>query len=128
MHSDETRQLKRAIIILIVVSAVRWGWSQRGRDADASAPSVLPELLTETRSATEEGTRRSRPLDANEKIDPNRASDIDLDRLPGVGPSTARAIVAARDSGAVFRRPEDLLDVRRPRGDRRPQRLPLRST
>jgi competence ComEA-like helix-hairpin-helix protein len=112
MHSEETRQLKRAIVILLVVSGARWGWAHRGDSGDTSAATVLPELVTETREATEEGARRRAPLGADEKVDPNRASEIDLDRLPGVGPATARAIVAARDSGTVFRVPEDLLSVR----------------
>jgi competence ComEA-like helix-hairpin-helix protein len=112
MHADETRSLKRAALILLALSAVRWGWSARAPEPDAVGDSVLPELLEGTVAATEEGARRRAPLADDEKIDPNRADEVDLDRLPGVGPSTARAIVAARDSGAVFRRPEDLLDVR----------------
>lgn len=112
MHSDETRALKRAGLILLAVSALRWGWSA---SADAPPPvegSVLPELLEGTREAAAEGARRGEPLAEGERLDPNRASDVDLDRLPGVGPSTARAIVAAREGGLVFRRPEDLLEVR----------------
>lgn len=113
MHAEETRALKRATLILIAVSAARWGWSLRMPSADAAAPvSALPELIEGTADATGEGARRQAPLTGSERLDPNRASDIDLDRLPGVGPSTASAILAARDSGAVFRRPEDLLDVR----------------
>ena len=113
MHADETRALKRAVLILFLVSAARWGWSQRGPSiSDAADASVLPELLEGTREAAEEGARRSEPLAEGEAIDPNRASDVELDRLPGVGPATARAIVAAREEGRVFRRAEDLLEVR----------------
>ncbi len=112
MHSDETRAVKRAVLILFLVSAARWGWSQRGVPAGTDQATVLPELLEGTREAAQEGARRSEPLGDGEKIDPNRASDVELDRLPGVGPSTARAIVTAREEGRVFRRPEDLLEVR----------------
>jgi competence ComEA-like helix-hairpin-helix protein len=113
MHTDETRALKRAVLILFVVSAARWGWSQRGASiSDAVDASILPELVEGTREAAQEGARRNEPLGEGETIDPNRASDVELDRLPGVGPATARAIVAARDEGSVFRRPEDLLEVR----------------
>lgn len=112
MHSDETRALRRAALILLAVSAARWGWSRRAPAQENSGATVLPELVAGTREATAEGARRREPLGTEERLDPNRASDADLDRLPGVGPSTARAIVAARDSGAVFRRAEDLLEVR----------------
>ncbi len=112
MHSDETRAVKRAVLILFLVSAARWGWSQRGVPAGTDQATVLPELLEGTREAAQEGARRSEPLGEGETIDPNRASDVELDRLPGVGPSTARAIVTAREEGRVFRRPEDLLEVR----------------
>ncbi|MGE0157827.1 MAG: ComEA family DNA-binding protein [Gemmatimonadales bacterium] len=104
--------MKRAVLILFLVSAARWGWSQRGGAPPGAGASVLPELLDGTREAAEEGARRRAPLSEGEKIDPNRASEVELDRLPGVGPSTARAIVAAREEGRVFRRPEDLLEVR----------------
>ena len=97
MHSDETRAVKRAVLILFLVSAARWGWSQRGVPAGTPEATVLPELLEGTREAAQEGARRNEPLEEGETLDPNRASEVELDRLPGVGPSTARAIVAARE-------------------------------
>ena len=112
MHADETRALKRAGLILLAVSTLRWGWSARTDVLPEGEASVLPELLEGTREATAEGARRREPLGETERVDPNRADEVDLDRLPGVGPSTARAIVAAREGGLVFRGPEDLLEVR----------------
>lgn len=44
-------------------------------------------------------------------IDLNRADVIGLQALPGVGPSTAEAIVAYRDANGPFRSVDDLLDV-----------------
>jgi competence ComEA-like helix-hairpin-helix protein len=108
MHEAETRALWRAVGVLVVVSAVRWGWSSLGSAPTPPADSVLPELLDASEDAEQDGERRATPLAADEKIDPNRASDVELDRLSGVGPATARAIVAAREAGAVFRAPEDL--------------------
>lgn len=45
-------------------------------------------------------------------IDPNAAGRAEWDRLPGVGPVTAIAIVEWRESAGPFRGPEDLLAVR----------------
>ena len=41
----------------------------------------------------------------------NSATAAQLDSLPGVGPSTARAIIAYRQSKGPFSKPEDLLNV-----------------
>ncbi len=47
------------------------------------------------------------------KIVLNLASEVDLVRLPGIGPKKARAILALRDKlGGRFKRLEDLLRVR----------------
>ena len=111
MHDAEARALKRAVVVLLLVSSVRWGWA-RTDSAPPTEGSVLEELLDDSRVAVDEAERRARPLAAGERVDPNRADEIELDRLPGVGPATARAIIEAREGGLVFRRPEDLAAVR----------------
>lgn len=45
-------------------------------------------------------------------LDPNRAPPDSLQLLPGVGPVMAGRIVAAREQGTVFRKPEDLLAIK----------------
>ena len=45
-------------------------------------------------------------------IDINKASKEDLERLPGIGPKTAEAIIAYRESHGFFERVEDLLQVK----------------
>ncbi len=45
-------------------------------------------------------------------IDINKASKEDLERLPGIGPKTAEAIITYRESHGPFRRVEDLLQVK----------------
>ena len=45
-------------------------------------------------------------------ININLASVVELEQLPGVGPATAKAIVAHREKNGAFLRVEDLLKVR----------------
>jgi len=72
----------------------------------------LPELLTESAQAVTEQEERKRRLEPGETLDPNRASEIQLDRLPGVGPSLAKSIVEYREREGAFTRAPDLLAVR----------------
>jgi competence protein ComEA len=52
------------------------------------------------------------PLSPDAPIDLNQATATELEELPGVGPSTAAAIVAHRQRIGRFLRIEDLLEVR----------------
>jgi competence protein ComEA len=45
------------------------------------------------------------------RIDPNRATAGELERLPGIGPSLAGRIIADRTSRGAFAAPEALLRV-----------------
>jgi len=113
MTESEGRALARTAAVLLVAATVRWGVSTRWGPPlmPADQATALPSLLRESQSAREEAARRAAPLAEGERLDPNRADEVDLDRLPGVGPATARAVVATREAGAAFRRPEDLLAV-----------------
>jgi competence ComEA-like helix-hairpin-helix protein len=112
MHDADTRSLRRAAAVLFLVSLLRWGSSFLGGPSVPDGPTILDELVPSAIRATEDRQLRSRPLGPSELVDPNRASDTDLDRLPGIGPAAAAAIIAARDTGVVFRRPRDLMTVR----------------
>ena len=114
MTESESRALTRTTAILVVAAVVRWGAQARvGAPVVASdSADALPGLLVESRRERDEEARRHEPLSDGETIDPNAASEVELDRLPGVGPSAARAIVAAREAGGGFAAPEDLLQVR----------------
>ena len=54
----------------------------------------------------------SNSVSASGLVNINRASVTELDSLPGVGPSTAQAIVEYRVAHGPFASPEDLLNVK----------------
>lgn len=68
-------------------------------DADTVSASAL---AAGSREMADERERRSAPLAPGERLDPNTASEEELDRLPGIGPAAARAIVASRIAEGPF--------------------------
>lgn len=112
MSDIETRALGRVALLLLAASVVRLGLAHRPAEVPPPAPDVLPGLLAESREREEEGAARSRPLGPGERLDPNRATAVELDRLPGVGPAIAEALVRSRDEEGPFREVGDLLRVR----------------
>jgi len=112
---DEARSFTRGAFVLLALSVLRYGGdvvARSGATPDLESEAVLDSLAGRTLAAVEDEERRRRPIAVGETLDPNRADGAELDRLPGVGPSTAGAIVAARESGMVFRSPADMLGVR----------------
>ena len=51
------------------------------------------------------------PLAGEELVDINNASLEELDKLPGIGPTTARNIINYREENGRFRRIEDIVNV-----------------
>lgn len=84
------------------------------RDGDRLAIPILgqppPEAIPATGNST--GGTGSPPGAPAGPVDINTASTEMLDTLPGVGPSTAAAIVAHRERSGRFRNVEGLLEVR----------------
>lgn len=116
-YHGEARSLTRGALLLLVLSIVRYANDVIPRSAivperGMESSVALDSLTAHTLAALEDEERRSRPIRGGEVMDPNRADLIDLDRLPGIGPSTAEAIVEAREGGAIFTGPSDLLAVR----------------
>jgi competence ComEA-like helix-hairpin-helix protein len=68
----------------------------------------VDSALAVAESVRTEEERRREPLAPGERIDPNAADEVELDRLPGVGPALARSIVVSRREGGRFRSLEDL--------------------
>ncbi|MBI2957331.1 MAG: helix-hairpin-helix domain-containing protein [Chloroflexi bacterium] len=71
-----------------------------GPKADAGTGRVRLEVNSSSRLSTPQ------------KVDLNRAEPWILEAVPGIGPSTARAIVEYRSQHGPFRLAEDLLQVR----------------
>ena len=114
MTESEGRALVRTASVLLLASLVRLGLAARQPPPvlPPDSATALPALLEESRKQREEEARRRLPLAEGETLDPNVAPAVELDRLPGVGPGTADAIVQARERGGRFDGPEDLLAVR----------------
>ena len=68
---------------------------------------VLPKI-----TASNSGSRVAQPKSSAGLIDINRASAKELERLPGIGPATAKKIVEYRQSHGAFTKLEDLTNIR----------------
>lgn len=96
MTDDERRALAFIAALLLLSAAVRLAALPEPVAAPDGAGLDLDAHIAATARAVAEEERRSRPLAAGERIDPNRAPAAELTRLPGVGPALAERIVAAR--------------------------------
>lgn len=111
MTAEERRTVTLTAAALLVASVIRFAWEARPMPPLLPPETVPDELLVETRRAVEEEERRRTPLAPGERVDPNRAPEVELSRLPGVGPATAERILESRAREGPFRRPDDLLRV-----------------
>ncbi len=111
MSDEERRTVVLTTTILLAASLLRLGWEARPVPPILPPAGVPAELLTDTRREVERQERMGTPLAPGELIDPNRDLDVELARLPGVGPTLAARIVANRESEGAFRRSSDLLRV-----------------
>jgi competence protein ComEA len=104
-----TQDERRALLFLAVVTAV--GAALRavrsGGDGAAAVAAVAPQLpggdLARQAAASQRAESLARPLGPEEKVDLNRGTVEELDRLPRVGPALARRIVADRAANGPFR-------------------------
>lgn len=112
MTPPDPTPLRRAAYALLLVSMARYAWASVERsgtisDSDADAPGHL----TASDEKAKERARAAEPLGAGARVDPNQADAVQLDRLPGIGPATAAAIIDSRTEGLVFRDASDLVAV-----------------
>jgi competence protein ComEA len=113
----ERRSLATVTGLVLLGTAVRLGLGPTPADtgwrppeaADGGIESIsTSRLLGAVDSAIAAEERASQPLADGEKIDPNFADEVDLRRLPGIGPSRASAIVRDRREHGPFRSLEEL--------------------
>lgn len=115
LNRAERRSLLYATALVVAGTAARLGLApgpaaHRWMPADPSAVAA-GEVRRAAAGNLRRARRAGRPLAPGERIDPNTAPPVELDRLPGVGPVLARAIVRERARGGPFRARESLLRV-----------------
>jgi competence protein ComEA len=112
MTPEERRSLLTAVGTLLLVSLLRFGWESRQPAPFLPPdPDVLPGLLNATEAALRAEERRRTPLSEGEVLELNVESEIELARLPGVGPALARRIVGSRSEEGAFQSVDDLVRV-----------------
>lgn len=107
----ETRALLTSAGLVVLAALGRTALAPppvRPRMAGLASAGDVDSALAVAESIYAEQERRSRPLGPGERLDPNVADEIQLDRLPGLGPSRARAIVRDREARGPFGSLDDL--------------------
>lgn len=113
MTRDESRTLAITAGVLFLAGAARAGLEAVRPPLALEADTVSANALAaDSREMVDEQERRSAPLAPGERVDPNMAGEEELDRLPGIGPAAARAIVASRIADGRFEDVEALMRVR----------------
>ncbi len=120
LHTTPQERLALGVVSLLLAAGAgaRWlaaerappsAWiDSRGGAADTfSGSTAAPPRAAVEREVARERIRRT-PLAPGERIDPNRASPEELERLPRVGPALAARIVAQREAKGPFRTMDDL--------------------
>lgn len=103
MSRDESRTLAITAGVLFLAGAARAGLEAVRPPLALEADTVSADALAaDSRDMVDEQERRSAPLAPGERLDPNTASEEELDRLPGIGPAAARAIVESRSVQGPF--------------------------
>lgn len=119
LNRTERRALLLGSLLIVVGAAARAGLgpgpaAYSWRAAPGGGGETTPGGLEAARSGAEAALAREErartPLAPGEGVDPNRAPEEELRRLPGIGPARARAIAEARKE-AAFRSADDLLRV-----------------
>jgi competence ComEA-like helix-hairpin-helix protein len=110
--TPEERKVLGFLALMLTLSAAARGLDRPPEVTTDARPVDAAELARQDSVLLQGEEERARPLGGAERIDPNRAGLEALQRLPGVGPATAAAIVASREAEGPFRTADDLMRVR----------------
>jgi competence protein ComEA len=111
LTEGETRALLASSLLVLLAALGRWLLLPAGAEVQVTglaAAGPVDSALAVAESLHTQAERRRQPLTPGERIDPNTASNVELDRLPGVGPALARAIAVERKSAGPFKSLADL--------------------
>lgn len=117
LTSTERRTLSFGVALLALATGVRvalapgpaeFAWSPIAAERPAESVEAALRAVEDTLASAAEAAR---PLAPGEKIDVNRADAVQLQRLSGVGPARAAAIIHDRTTGGGFSSPADLTRV-----------------
>lgn len=111
LTEGETKALLASSLLVLLAAFGRIVIQPQSAEVQGGGLTGTPDVdsaLTVAEAVYQETERRGQPLRSGERIDPNVASEVELDRLPGVGPALARAIQKSRDSEGPFRSLQDL--------------------
>lgn len=102
--------MRSVAAILLLASAARFAWESRSFPPVLVPDStvILPRLLAASESLAADAALRSQRLIPGETLDPNVASAVDWDRLPGIGAVMADRIIETRTELGGFSAVEEL--------------------
>ncbi|UCC73365.1 MAG: helix-hairpin-helix domain-containing protein [Gemmatimonadota bacterium] len=111
LTEGETKALLASSALVLLAAVGRVLLAPRAADlADRGLARVteVDAVLAVAESIRAEEERRNQPLEPGERIDLNTAAEIELDRLPGIGPTLAQAIVVDRQRRGPYWNLHDL--------------------
>ncbi len=119
LNRSERRALAAALLLVGLGAIGRAGlgpapgehsWRARDETGRVAAAGGIGEARDAVADALRDEERALEPLAPGERLDPNVASEVELRRLPGIGPARARAIVEERHR-RPFREAREILRV-----------------
>jgi competence protein ComEA len=102
-----TRDERRALLFLAIVTVAGGVLRAAGKTGSATgagvvAPALAGQDIVQQAAQARRAQALARPLAPGERVDVDRATAEELQRLPGVGPRLAARIVADREANGPF--------------------------